>query len=160
MIKKTLDTSILLGLYETAMLLIQQNVEFVSKQGLTNQQWVILIHLAKDPNLPFLSRHHHDKPLMASELADSLGVTRANITNIISILMDKGFINQVEDKEDRRKKRLILTARGDKLISNMQPGRMKSNAKMLLGLSDDEKKQFLTYIQKCTENIQNLKTQS
>ena len=46
MIEKTLDTSILLGLYETAMLLIKKNVEFVAKQGLTNQQWVILIHLA------------------------------------------------------------------------------------------------------------------
>lgn len=153
MIKKTLDTSVLLGLYETAMLLIKQNVEFVSKQGLTNQQWVILIHLAKDPNLPFLIREAHSLPLMASELAESLGVTRANITNLLTILMDKGFIKQIEDKEDRRKKRLVLTPQGDDLIKTMQPDRIKSNEAMLDGLSKKEKEQFLGYIQKCTENI-------
>ncbi len=157
MIDKTLDTSILLGLYETAMLLIKQNVEFVSKQGLTNQQWVILIHLAKDPNLPFLIREKHTMPLMASELADSLGVTRANITNLLTILMDKGLIKQIEDKEDRRKKRLVLTPKGDKLIKLMQPDRKKSNAQMLSGLSKKEKELFLIYIQKCTENLQTQK---
>lgn len=157
MIEKTLDNSILLGIYETAMLLIKQNVEFVSKQGLTNQQWVILIHLAKDPNLPFLIRKRHDKPLMASELAESLGVTRANITNLLTILMEKGLIKQIEDKQDRRKKRLVLTPKGETLIKEMQPDRKLSNAKVLQGLSKKEKDQFLVYIQKCTENIHNLK---
>ena len=157
MIEKTLDTSIMLGVYETAMLLIKENVEFVSKQGLTNQQWVILIHLAKDPNLPFLIREKHTMPLMASELAESLGVTRANITNLLTILMEKGLIRQIEDKEDRRKKRLTLTEKGDALIRMMQPDRKISNAKMLKGLTKKDKEQFLGYIQKCTENIQNLK---
>jgi len=153
MIKKTLDTSVLLGLYETAMLLIKQNVEFVSKQGLTNQQWVILIHLAKDPNLPFLIREQHAEPLMASELAESLGVTRANITNLLTILMEKKLIKQIEDKEDRRKKRLVLTTKGEDLIKTMQPDRINSNSNMLDGLTVREKEQFLGYIQKCTKNI-------
>lgn len=156
MIKKTLDTSILLGLYETAMLLIKKNVEFVAKQGLTNQQWVILIHLAKDPNLPYLIREKHTKPLMASELADSLGVTRANITNLLTTLIDKDLIQQIEDKQDRRKKRLVLTNKGERLISSMQSERARSNAEMLVGLSKDEKENFLSYIQKATENIQKL----
>jgi len=156
MIKKTLDTSILLGLYETAMLLIKKNVEFVAKQGLTNQQWVILIHLAKDPNLPYLIREKHTKPLMASELADSLGVTRANITNLLTTLIDKDLIQQIEDKQDRRKKRLVLTNKGERLISSMQSERARSNAEMLVGLSKNEKESFLSYIQKATENIQKL----
>lgn len=158
MIEKTLDTSILLGLYETAMLLIKENVEFVSKQGLTNQQWVILIHLAKDPNLPYLIREQHTLPLMASELAESLGVTRSNITNLLTILMEKDLINQIEDKEDRRKKRLVLTSKGEDLIKKMQPDRKKSNASMLNGLSVQEKEIFLGYIQRCTENIQNFQS--
>jgi len=92
MIEKCLETSILLGIYETAIKLVSKNVEFVQKAGLSNQQWIILIHLAKDPNLPYLIRERHDKPMMASELADSLGVTRANITNLISVLMNKKLI--------------------------------------------------------------------
>ena len=138
------------------MLLIKKNVEFVAKEGLTNQQWVILIHLAKDPNLPYLIREKHTKPLMASELADSLGVTRANITNLLTTLIDKRLIKQIEDKEDRRKKRLILTPKGEELIKKMQPARQHSNEVMLRGLSDQDKEQFLKFIQHCTENIQKL----
>lgn len=158
MINKSQDTSILLGIYENAVLLIKQNVEFVSKQGLTNQQWVILIHLAKDPNLPFLIRQKHEKPMMASELAESLGVTRANITNLLTVLMDKKFIKQIEDEEDRRKKRLVLTKKGNDVIAKMQPERKRSNADMLKGFTKSEKSEFLKYIQKLTENLQNYKS--
>jgi len=158
MIKKSLETSILLGVYEAAVLLIKQNIEFVSKQGLTNQQFVILIHLAKDPNLPFLNREQHNKPMLAYELADSLGVTRANVTNLIKVLLEKKLIKQIEDKEDRRKKRLILSKKGEEMIRVMQPERIASNKKMLEGLSKVEKEKFLNYLQKCTENILALKS--
>jgi len=154
MIEKSLETSILLGIYETSVLLIKQNIQFVAEQGLTNQQWVILIHLAKDPNLPFLIRENHSKPIMAYELAKSLGVTRANVTNLIKPLIDKKLIKQVEDKEDRRKKRLTLTEKAKKLIKIMQPRRLKSNREMLAGLTKSEKADFLNYIQIVTKNIQ------
>lgn len=153
MIEKSLDTSIILGIYETSVLLLRQNIEFVSKQGLTNQQWVILIHLAKDPNVPFLIREKHQKPMMAYELADSMGVTRANVTNLIKTLLDKKLIAQIEDKEDRRKKRLVLTKKGEALVQKMQPERKVSNAKMLEGLTKNEKESFLKYVQKCSVNI-------
>lgn len=153
MLEKCLETSILLGIYETAIKLVSKNVEFVQKAGLSNQQWVILIHLAKDPNLPYLIREKHENPMMASELADSMGVTRANITNLLSVLMDKKLVKQIEDKVDRRIKRLVLTPKGKKLIEKMQPERMASNKNHLKGLTIEEKKQFLSYLQKITDNI-------
>jgi len=153
MLEKCLETSILLGIYETAIKLVSKNLEFVQKAGLSNQQWVILIHLAKDPNLPYLIRETHENPMMASELADSMGVTRANITNLLSILMEKKLVKQIEDKVDRRIKRLMLTPKGKKLIENMQPERIASNKEHLKGLTKEEKKQFLLYLQKITDNI-------
>jgi len=158
MIEKSLDTSILLGLYETSVLLIRQNIEFVAKQGLTNQQWVILIHLAKDPNLPFLDRENHEKPMMAYQLADALGVTRANVTNLIKTLLEKKLVQQNEDKFDRRKKRLSLSKKGEALIQKMQPERKASNAKILAGLTKMEKQAFLIYLDKCTQNILHLRS--
>jgi len=153
MIEKSLETSILLGIYESAVLMIKKNMEFVAKQGLTNQQFVILIHLAKDPNLPFLIRETHDKPMLAYELADSLGVTRANVTNLIKVLLEKKLIKQVEDKEDRRKKRLILSKKGEDLIKKMQPERLASNKKMMTGLSKNQKEDFVQYLQIVTRNL-------
>jgi len=157
MIEKKIETSILLGIYETAVLLIKKNIEFVAKQGLTNQQFVILIHLAKDPNLPFFTREQHHKPMLALELADSLGVTRANVTNLIKVLLEKKLIKQVEDKIDRRKKRLTLSKRGEELIKKMQPERLASNKDMLKGLTKTEKEHFVKYLEKVTKNILNHK---
>jgi len=157
MIEKKIETSILLGIYETAVLLIKKNIEFVAKQGLTNQQFVILIHLAKDPNLPFFTREQHHKPMLALELADSLGVTRANVTNLIKVLLEKKLIKQVEDKIDRRKKRLTLSKRGEELIKKMQPERLASNKDMLKGLTKSEKEHFVKYLEKVTKNILNHK---
>ncbi len=153
MIKKNIDTSILLAIYETSTQLLKKNLEWVEKEGLTNQQWVILIHLAKDPNLPYLKRNMHEKPLMASELADSLGVTRANVTNLLTPLINKGLISQDEDDKDRRKKRLALTKKGQKIIEKMQPARYASNTAMLRGLKKEEKQQLISCLEKITENI-------
>lgn len=153
MIDKNIDTTILLGIYELNHILEKKNLEFVANENLTNQQWIILIHLAKDPNLPYLIREGHHKPLMASELADSLGVSRANITNLLNGLIEKRLIRQIEDEEDKRRKRLVLTNRGLKLISKMQEKRISDNSSMLKGLTISQKKQFLKLLQKATSNI-------
>ncbi len=153
MIEKCLETSILLGIYETAIKLVSKNVEFIQKAGLSNQQWIILIHLAKDPNLPYLIREKHDKPMMATELAESLGVTRANITNLLNVLMTKKLVKQIEDKEDRRIKRLVLTEKAEKLIMDIHPERTESNKSQLKGLNMQEKKQFLSHLQLITKNM-------
>jgi len=153
MIEKCLETSILLGIYETAIKLVSKNVEFIQKAGLSNQQWIILIHLAKDPNLPYLIREKHNKPMMATELAESLGVTRANITNLLNVLITKKLVKQIEDKEDRRIKRLVLTDKAERLIMRIHPDRMESNKAQLKGLNIQEKKQFLSHLQLITKNM-------
>ena len=153
MIEKCLETSVLLGIYDTAVKLVSKNVEFVQKAGLSNQQWIVLIHLAKDPNLPYLIREKHERPMMASELAHALGVTRANVTNLLTALMKKKLVRQEEEKEDRRRKRLVLTPKAEKLIAHMHPERMASNKAMLEGLTRSEKEQLLSLLQKIAKNI-------
>ena len=155
MIEKSIDASVLLSIYEATVKIIGKNVPFVQKAGLSHQQWIILLHLAKDPNIPYLMRRQHYKPMMASELAESMGVSRANITNLLSVLMDKSLIRQIEDKEDRRIKRLVLTAKGENLIKSMQADRVESNKTYFVGLSSEEKEILLMTLQKITDNIIN-----
>ena len=92
---------------------------------------------------------------MASELAESMGVTRANITNLLTGMMAKDLIVQVEDKNDRRIKRLTLTEKGEAVIVGLQQGRQVSNQQNLKGFSEEEKKQFLSFLQRTTHNIMN-----
>lgn len=155
MIDYVVDTAILLSIYEASTKLLNKNVEFVQKAGLSNQQFIILIHLAKDPNLPYLAREKHVKPMMASELAESMGVSRANITNLLTVMIAKGLIKQVEDDKDRRIKRLTLTSKAEELIIGLKKGRLISNKENLNGFSEKEKEQFHSYLKRITENILN-----
>ncbi len=155
MIEKSIEESIVMSIFDLANQLKKIGDEVYQKVGLTTQQWLILLHLANNPNLPFFKREKHNKALMASELAESLNVTRANITNLISVLLDKGLIKQYEDELDRRKKRLILTKEGIALVNRTQPSRLGVIKYLTEGFNEEEKKTFLLFLEACMSKLIN-----
>ena len=50
------------------------------------------------------------------KLGEELGVTKSRVTAIISKLTDKGFVEQVPDTKDKRKKLLQLTKVGEEYM--------------------------------------------
>jgi len=155
MIEKSIEESIVLSIFDLANQLKKIGDEVYQKVGLTTQQWLILLHLADNPNLPFFKREKHTKDLMASELADSLNVSRANITNLINVLLEKGLIRQYEDSKDRRKKRLTLTKKGIELVNRTQPSRLGVIMYLTEGFSVEEKKTFLNFLEACMGKLIN-----
>lgn len=155
MIEKSVEESIVLSIFDLSSQLKRIGDDVYQKVGLTTQQWLILLHLADNPNLPYLKREVHHKAMMASELAESLNVSRANITNLINVLLDKGLVRQYEDEEDRRKKRLTLTDAGIALIDKTQPSRLAVIHYLMEGFSDDEKDTFLKFLEQCSDKIIN-----
>lgn len=155
MIEKSIEESIVLSIFDLANQLKKIGDEVYQKVGLTTQQWLILLHLADNPNLPFFKREKHAKDLMASELADSLNVSRANITNLINVLLEKGLIRQYEDSKDRRKKRLTLTKKGVELVNRTQPSRLGVIMYLTEGFSVEEKKTFLNFLEVCMSKLIN-----
>ncbi len=155
MIEKSIEESIVMSIFDLANQLKKIGDEVYQKVGLTTQQWLILLHLANNPNLPFFKREKHNKALSASELAESLNVTRANITNLISVLLDKGLIKQYEDELDRRKKRLILTKEGIALVNRTQPSRLGVIKYLTEGFNEEEKKTFLLFLEACMSKLIN-----
>ncbi len=155
MIEKSIEESIVLSIFDLSNQLKKIGDEVYQKVGLTTQQWLILLHLSSNPNLPFFKREKHNKSMMASELADSLNVSRANITNLLSVLLDKNLIKQYEDEEDRRKKRLKLTKKGIDLVNKTQPSRLAVINFLIEGFNEDEKKTFLRFLETCMDKIIN-----
>ncbi|MFP2995409.1 MarR family transcriptional regulator [Spongiivirga sp. MCCC 1A20706] len=155
MIEKSIEESIVLSIFDLANQLKKIGDEVYQKVGLTTQQWLIMLHLADNPNLPFFKREKHIKDLMASELADSLNVSRANITNLINVLLEKGLIRQYEDTKDRRKKRLTLTKKGIELVNRTQPSRLAVIMYLTEGFSVEEKKTFLNFLETCMGKLIN-----
>ncbi len=155
MIKRSIEESIVLSILDLSNQLKKIGDVVYQKVGLTTQQWLILLHLADNPNLPFFKREKHDKDIMASELAESLNVTRANVTNLINVLLDKGLIRQYEDNLDRRKKRLKLTKKGITLVNKTQPSRLGVINYLTEGFSSKEKQTFLCFLEQCMNKLIN-----
>lgn len=149
MLKKTVDASILQYILEFTEQLKRGGDILLQEHDLTSQQWTLLLHLAKDPNLPFFEGRDPETPIMASELAFHFNVSRANITNLLNSLIDKNLITQKEDGIDRRRKILDLTEAGRQLVGSIETLRIDANERLFASFTPQEKELFLKYIDRC-----------
>lgn len=150
MIDKSLDASLLFSIINLTSQIRLRGDLIYKFAGITTQQYVILLHLARDPNIPFIENGHFDDGMYASELAASLKVSRPGVTNLLKTLIQKDLVMQVEDDKDRRKKLLKLTAASRQLMNELEPIRREANTAFLSQFSDDEKEQFLSFIERCS----------
>ncbi len=150
MIEKSLDASLLFSIINLTSQIRLRGDLIYKFAGITTQQYVILLHLAKDPNIPFIQNGEFGEGMFASELADSLKVSRPGITNLLKMLIQKNLVKQVEDSKDRRKKRLQLTKESRDLMNELEPIRKEANSAFLSHFSDEEKAQFLSFIERCS----------
>lgn len=160
MIEKRIEESIILHLIALSEALKRRRDIISQELGITTQQWLIMLYLAKDPNLPFFEQEHHDKKVLAAEITRALDVSRPNVTNLISTLLDKGLALQIEDKDDRRRKRLTLSPEGFKRLDELQQTRKSLNEQLFEGLSPEERETFLQLIDKCLTTVSNLKKEA
>ena len=148
MINKRYEESLILGLIALGERLKKRRDTISQNLGISTQQWLILLHLAHDPNIEYLKKGNHSKPLLASELADALNVSRPNITNLINVLIEKELVNQVEDEDDKRRKRLVLSEKGEAILNSLQPHREVLNSDLFGKLTPAEKMTFLELVEK------------
>ena len=151
MIKKSLEGSIILHVLDLANQLKQRGDVLCQSVGITTQQWLILLHLAPDPNLPGIEKLTAERKILGSDLAKALNVSRPNITNLINALLQKGLVTQEEDEHDRRRKHLALTDKGKEILERLEPFRKTSN-EMLFGHSSvEDQEKFLKFIQQTSD---------
>ncbi len=137
-IQKTLEESLVFLLLNLANQM-QRNGDIIADQvSLTTQQWLILLFIGGDPNIPRMEQLISERGFLASEIAESLGVSRPNITVLVNSLIKKGLVEQGSDPEDRRRKRLHLTTKGWQIIHKMEPVRHRFNRALFTRLGDDD----------------------
>ncbi|MBD2059974.1 winged helix-turn-helix transcriptional regulator [Oculatella sp. FACHB-28] len=78
-----------------------------------------------------------------SEVADDLDVTRPTMSAMIERLVQRGFVNRVEDPEERRRVLLTLTATGSKYLEQVSEATRSKVAGVLSPLSDTELQQLM-----------------
>jgi DNA-binding MarR family transcriptional regulator len=155
-LKKSVEESIVMAILNISDTIVKHGDIVCQRMGITTQQWRVMLHLACDPNIPFIDDMKSNKhPILASELAEAFNVSRPNITNLINSLIEKGMVKQVEDAKDRRKKFLTLTEKGEEVLHAIQPVRKKANRRLLEHLDKEEKEHFYDKLMDCLSVLNN-----
>ena len=107
-------------LLEIVMLLNQDAVESLAKQGLTVARARVMWLL------------HHNGPLTQKALADAMKVSPRNVTGLVDGLVETGFVTREPHPRDRRATHVSLTEHGAETMDAMDADH-QALAKLLFG---------------------------
>jgi MarR family transcriptional regulator for hemolysin len=93
--------------------------------GMTRAQWVVL------------SRLERCEGLKQSELAEMLDIQPITLTRLVDRLCDNGMVERRPDPNDRRAKRLFLTAQARPLMDRLAVLGEKAMSNVLAGIDDE-----------------------
>lgn len=151
--KETVEESLVLSIIELAAQMTKRGDLLTQELGITTQQWLILLYIYGDPNIPFLNSQRMKEGVFAKDIADALDVSKPNIANLVNILSQKGLITQIEDPIDRRRKRLKITDKGIEVISCMEQKRQEANQALFASLDQNERLEMLQLLHACLRKL-------
>jgi len=152
---KSVEEGVVLALFDVANQLNKLGDEVAAGAGLTTQQWLVLLQIAGDPNFarPAQRAGADGEETVASAIASARGVSRANVSVLVSQLIARGYVRQEPHASDRRRKRLLVTDAGRRALASIESRRREANRRLLGGLGAAERAQLLESLQACLEHL-------
>ena len=87
-----------------------------------------------------------------NDIASYFSIDPASVSRMTENLQSNGFLTRREDSECRRTNRLSLTEKGRYAAEKWKKESEKVNSIMLSGFSEEEKKTFISYLERIIEN--------
>lgn len=116
------------------------NIEF-KEVDLTRGQYLYLVRICENPGI------------IQEKLAEMIKVDRTTTARAIKKLESNGMIERLEDKENKKIKKLYPTKKGAEIYPFIIRENNYSNAVTLNGLSDEEAKQLEYLLKKVCKNV-------
>lgn len=116
------------------------NIEF-KEVDLTRGQYLYLVRICENPGI------------IQEKLAEMIKVDRTTTARAIKKLESNGMIERLEDKEDKKIKKLYPTKKGAEIYPFIIRENNYSNAVALNDLSDEEAKQLEYLLKKVCKNV-------
>lgn len=113
----------------------------VRRFGMTRAQWAVLSRLARSEGLK------------QAEIAELLDIQPITLTRLIDRLCDSGLIERRADPEDRRAKRLFLTAAAKPLMDRLDALGEELMTTVLDGLASAETDSMRRHLQHVKNNL-------
>lgn len=158
---RTVEDSVVLMLFDIANELGKLGDGVSSRAGLTTQQWLMLLQIAGDPNfaVPAGAPTRRGPGVMASEIARSRGVSRANVSTLVSQLLRKGMVRQAESPHDRRRKHLTVTDAGREALADIESARHEANQRLFASITPTERRRLLRALRAILEQLWRVEAQ-
>lgn len=123
-------------------LLIQHINEALKPYGLARSQWQVL------------SRVSRAGTLSQRDLQQAMRVEAATLTGIVDVLEAKGWIERLESPTDKRCRVLHVTPSGAELMASIPDPHEEIEARMLEGLSEDQRKRAERLLETMIRNLE------
>lgn len=121
----------------------QRHQQFESQNISMMQSWVIR----------FLA-HNKGKDVFQKNLEQELNIGKSTLTEILHVMEKNDLVIRQPCKEDNRCKKLVLTARGEAIHKEVENDIEAFEAKLRIGISDDEMKEFFRLVNLMLENAE------
>ena len=108
--------------------------ERLGRYGVSVAQWSMLLLLWEEESLT------------QKELSRRQQIEEPTAARTLQRMERDGLIRRVQDRDDSRKRRVVLTERGRELCGELVPAALEVNALATHGLSDDEKKRLVSLL--------------
>jgi len=134
-------------LFQAANTLHTKGTRALEEFGVTTQQWSVL---------GALSRPQATEGMSINDLSHFLLMSRQNLTGLLSRLERDGLIERAVSADDRRSRKVRLSAKGSALWLQLQDPIHAFYDESLKGLSFDDRLAFIHYFTKLQNNMSRL----
>src|SRR5579863_4259541 len=141
MLPRSLNREFAFSLNDVARMLRTYADHKASQFGITRAQWVVLARLDRFEGLK------------QSELAEMLDLQPITLTRLLDRLCDNGLIERRSDPNDRRAKRLFLTAAARPMLEQRGPLGEDMMTTALAGVSRETVEQIVAQLAVVKENL-------
>ncbi len=141
MLPRSLNREFAFSLNDVARMLRTYADQKASQLGITRAQWVVLVRLDRFEGLK------------QSELAEMLDLQPISLTRLLDRLCESGLIERRSDPNDRRAKRLYLTAAARPMLERLGVLGDELMATALAGVDRDSVERMVAQLAIVKENL-------
>jgi len=143
-----MDEQIIFTVFKLDNMLRRMGNRIAGVLGATQQQWSVLdiLNEAGPGGMPL------------SELGKSLDVTKGNITGLIDRMERDGLARRKDDPRDRRVIRASITAKGKRVLRDIQPVKEQWASRLFNGFTAKEKKDLRSILHRLMERVTELES--
>lgn len=93
------------------------------------------------------------KPVYQRDLETHFGITRSTASKVVSLMVQKGLVEQRSVPEDRRLRQLVLTPRAEEVKQLMDEDHFSFENTLRRGFSEDELNTLFALLDRLKENL-------